>query len=64
MKTLELSKLDVIELTDVECERENGGWVWQAIEAAVLVISVGIYIYNNAGDFAAGWNEGKKASGY
>ncbi|MFM8911378.1 MAG: hypothetical protein ACKOE6_00475 [Flammeovirgaceae bacterium] len=64
MKNLELHDMKLVELTPEEASAQAGGWFWHAFQAAVAVIGAVIYIYNNADDFVAGWNEGKKEAGY
>lgn len=57
METLELERLGLSELSIEVTKETNGGW-WQA---ALAIIGAGIYIYNNADDFAAGFKEGMAA---
>jgi hypothetical protein len=54
MKTLELEGFGLQELDRKEMQT-NGGW-WQA---ALAIVGAAIYIYNNAGDLADGFSEGR-----
>jgi hypothetical protein len=55
MKTMELERMGLVELTLNEGKETNGGWILQALEA----IAIAIYVINNWDDFAAGFSEGQ-----
>jgi hypothetical protein len=61
MKTLELEKFGLKELDRSEMQI-NGGWVWQAFQAAAAVATAVIYVYNNWDDFESGFSEGRAAA--
>ncbi|MBN2763625.1 MAG: hypothetical protein JXR41_11080 [Bacteroidales bacterium] len=57
MKILDLDFYHVTTLEESEATSLNGGW----IALAIALVGAGIYIYNNASDFVAGFKEGYKS---
>ena len=54
MKNLDLNGLGVHELNATEMREMGGGW----FQLLVAVMGVGIYCFNNWGDFKEGFKEG------
>lgn len=54
MKNLDLKSYGIETMSNSEMKEANGGWITQAI----TLLSVGIYLYNNYDDFAAGFEKG------
>jgi hypothetical protein len=52
MKTLELERLNLVELNSSEILHENGGYWW--------LVAYGIYLYDNRGKLVEGVKDGVK----